>query len=162
MSDPIKLPCTVYRLRMATRRATRLYDACLAPCGLGIAQFGLLHILRSHPGASVTTLAEALDTDRTTMTRNLAPLAKAGLVQLGPGPDKRTRAVVLTASGQAVLERAYPLWRQAQSRVREVLGKERVDALHAMLDAATAELPDSINDGATSASQHRRGRSRSK
>lgn len=142
MPSPVRLPCTVYRLRMAARRATRLYDRLLAPCGLGIAQFGVLQTLRAQPGATVTDLAAALDMDRTTLTRNLTPLVRSGLVALKPGPDRRSRAVLITDAGLARLEDAMPLWREAQAAVRAAIGSDAVKRLHAELDAILTSLPE--------------------
>ncbi len=142
MNPPIKLPCTVYRLRMAARRATRLYDHHLAPSGLGIAQFGLLQTLSANSGSTVTGLAAALDMDRSTMTRNLVPLIRLGLIKAGDGHDRRSRSVVITDAGAAKLKQALPYWRAAQAAVRDALGEAEVAHLHALLDAAVADLPE--------------------
>ncbi len=142
MPPDLKLPCTVYRLRMAARRATRLYDRHLAPAGLGIAQFGLLQVISLRGGATVTHVAEALDMDRTTLTRNLTPLVREGLVETGAGRDRRSRAIAITAAGEAKLARALPLWREAQAAVRKSLGEVEVGQLHALLDAAMHRLPE--------------------
>jgi DNA-binding MarR family transcriptional regulator len=143
MQPDFKLPCTAYRLRMASRRATRLYDRHLAPSGLGIAQFGLLQIIAMRGGAKVTDVAGALDMDRTTLTRNLTPLVREGLVRLGAGPDKRSRAITITDAGKARLADAFPLWRQAQAAVRASMGEAEIGQLHALLDAAVQRLPES-------------------
>ena len=142
MATPTRHPCTVLRLRKAARRTTRLYDRHLASSGLGIAQFGLLQTLRTLDGCTVTDLAAALDMDRTTMTRNLTPLIKQGLVELGNGADKRSRAVAITPAGRTRLSEAVGRWRAAQSAVRQALGGSEVDALHALLDAALERLPE--------------------
>ena len=142
MKPAIKLPCTVYRLRMAARRATRLYDRHLAPSGLGVGQLGLLQTLSLHDGATVTGLAAALDMDRTTMTRNLIPLARAGLVRLSAGPDRRSRAIAITPAGKRKLKDAIPMWRSAQMAVRAALGDAEVERLHRLLDAAIDRLPE--------------------
>ncbi len=143
MPATAKLPCTVYRLRMAARRATRLYDRHLAPCGLGIAQFGLLQTLSMTGGGTVTSVAASLDMDRTTMTRNLTPLVRAGFIELRAGADKRSRDVSLTAAGKLKLKEALPLWRAAQAAVRASMGTGDVEKLHALLDAAVQRLPES-------------------
>jgi DNA-binding MarR family transcriptional regulator len=127
---------------MAARRATRLYDRFLAPAGLGIAQFGLLQVLSMKGGGSVTSLAAALDMDRTTMTRNLAPLVREGLVELRAGTDRRSRGVMITAVGRDALKGAVPLWRAAQAAVRDSLGVKEVERLHALLDDALSKLPE--------------------
>lgn len=142
MPPDLKLPCTVYRLRMAARRATRVYDRHLAPAGLGIAQFGMLQAISMRPGATVTQVADALDMDRTTLTRNLNPLVRDKLVELGAGRDKRSRAITITAAGKARLAEALPLWREAQAAVRAALGETEVGQLHTLLDAAVQRLPE--------------------
>jgi len=40
--------------------------------------------------------------DRTTLTRNLKPLEKQGLIEIVPGEDRRTGAVLLTPDITAV------------------------------------------------------------
>lgn len=127
---------------MAARRATRLYDRHLASAGIGIAQFGLLQTLSMNNGSTVTDLAAALDMDRTTLTRNLTPLVREGLVEQGPGHDRRSRAVVITKPGKARLSAALPLWRAAQSAVARTLGDTEVRRLHELLDAAVEHLPE--------------------
>ena len=143
MKPAPKFPCTVYRLRMAARRATRLYDRHLAPAGLGIAQFGLLQTLSMNDGTTVTVLAAALDMDRTTLTRNLTPLVRQGLVRLGVGSDRRSRAVAMTSAGTRKLAEAMSLWRNAQAAMCEAVGDKEIARLHALLDAAVERLPDS-------------------
>lgn len=60
--------------------------------------------------------------DRTTLTRNLKPLERQGLIEIKPGQDQRTRVVALTAEGCEALAKAIPLWEQAQARIVEGLG----------------------------------------
>jgi DNA-binding MarR family transcriptional regulator len=136
-------PCTCARVRRAARVVTKLYDARLAPLGIGIAQFGLLMAVRTETGATVSALAEALGADRTTVTRNLAPLSRAGHVAVAAGPDRRSRAVRLTPQGRALLRAAVPLWREAQAAVEAALGPRRTEALHRRLDEALDRLPRS-------------------
>src|SRR5947209_8645628 len=119
--------CTVYRLRLAARRASRLYDRHLAPAGIGVAQFALLRVLEIHNGSSVTALALALEMDRTTLTRNLRPLVRAGLVELMNGSDRRSRAIEITSEGRDRLAMAHPLWQQAQGELRDSLGPSHHD-----------------------------------
>jgi DNA-binding MarR family transcriptional regulator len=83
----------------------------------------------------VTDLAEKIVMDRTTLSRNLEVMEKQGLVNVAPGEDRRTRWVTITESGSAVLLEAYPLWQQAQSKIRESMGEERLQALMADLSA---------------------------
>jgi DNA-binding MarR family transcriptional regulator len=113
----------------------------LAPAGIGAAQFGVLVAVAGRDGASLTELAQSLDMDRTTLTRNLRPLERAGHLRLAAGADKRSRAVGITAEGRAVLARARPLWRNAQRVVAESLGAGDLAALHSLLEITLARLP---------------------
>lgn len=134
-------PCTVYRLRMATRRATRLYDAFLAPVGIGVAQFGVLNAAIAADGRTVTELAKSLDMDRSTLTRNLEPLVRAGHLKIERGADRRSRAVRITPEGRAALARAWPLWRAAQKVIQQHLGHVTTQRLHTLLAAAIEKIP---------------------
>ena len=62
--------------------------------------------------------------DRTTLTRNLKPLERDGLIQIEPGQDQRERMVKLTEAGRDRLAQAFPLWQQAQVQVVEALGQQ--------------------------------------
>jgi DNA-binding MarR family transcriptional regulator len=108
---------------------TQFYDAALAPSGLKCTQFTLLVASRISGEETVKELAEIMVMDRTTLSRNLKPMVRDGLLEVLPGPDSRTRLVKITPEGERSLEAAYPLWRAAQQDVVEVLGEERYTAL---------------------------------
>lgn len=137
----IAASCACFNLRKAARVATQLYDEALAPVGLGAAQFSLLVALELMQPVAVTRLARAMAMDRTTLTRNLRPLERDGLVRIAAGEDRRTRSVVLTERGQDILARAIPLWRSAQGRVTRHLGGPRVTRLLGDLDGVLALRP---------------------
>lgn len=133
--------CTVFRLRMAARRATRLYDRALAPAGLGASQYGILMMIAAHDGESVSAIAARLEMDRTTLTRNVRPLMRSGYVRLAAGGDQRTKAIFLTDVGRETLARARPLWKAAQSQISRSLGAAEMARLHELLEAAIAKFP---------------------
>jgi DNA-binding MarR family transcriptional regulator len=138
---PISFGCTCLRLRKAARRVSQIYDSYVEPHGLTITQFGLLAHLRALPGVSMSALAEKLVMDPTTLTRNLKPLAKKGLVAFRTDPqDRRTRALNLTAKGRETLRAAKPAWAKAQRHVEEALGNADVGVLHTALEGALARL----------------------
>jgi len=80
--------------------------------------------------------------DRTTLTRNLKPLEKAGRIRLDRGTDLRTRNVTLTDEGRAALRSAFPKWNRAQSRVVDGFGRERFHNLLGELRALSAVLAE--------------------
>ena len=86
----------------------------------------------------MTQLAETLVMDRTTLTRNLGPLKREGLIKAGRGKDRRTRVVAGTERGRRALREAYPLWEKAQAAVVKGLGPKGWKELMATLTAAVS------------------------
>ena len=138
----IAAECTGFGVRKASRALGRLYDEAMAPTGLRGTQFDLLVALSIAEEAPLLRVAEELGLDRTTLTRNLAPLERDGLVESAPGPDRRMRLLRLTERGRETLNAALPHWERTQKRVVAALGKKRWRALMAGLEA-TARLPES-------------------
>jgi DNA-binding MarR family transcriptional regulator len=128
--------CPALRARQVSRMLSRIYDEALRPSGVQMAQLSVLvaGAMFGARGASIGELAGVLVMDRTTLTRNLKPLEKAGLVRVAPSPDDaRARVVLLTPAGERLLVAAHPLWEIAQARVRKVLGADRMAALRLQL-----------------------------
>ncbi|WP_254302557.1 MarR family winged helix-turn-helix transcriptional regulator [Sphingobium chlorophenolicum] len=74
--------------------------------------------------ATMQTLAQHLETDRTTTTRNVDILVRDGFLEITEGADKRQRLVRLTKRGHEALEESIPKWRKAQDELRSALGDE--------------------------------------
>ncbi len=121
--------CFCFSLRKATRSITYVYDAALRPSGLRATQFTVLNVVRRLALAGVTKIADVAVIDRTTLTRSLAVLERAGLVRVVPSTDVRERLYALTSRGAHALARARPRWDAAQALVIERLGSARVHRL---------------------------------
>jgi DNA-binding MarR family transcriptional regulator len=138
--------CSCLRLRRAAREATRLYDRHLEPTGLGGNQVTMLTVLvaaehRGARGLRQRELAAFIGADPSTMSRNLKPLARRGLVSMRPDPtDRRVRILAITAKGRAKLEQAWPYWRAAQAKMKDALGEPSLRSLHRLLDRSAAAL----------------------
>ena len=127
-SDSLDLStCAHANLRKAMRAVSQRYDAALKPAGLRATQFTLLAVLERHDELPLTKLADILVMDRTTLTRNLKPLAAQGWLEIGRDRDERVRLVTITDSGRQVLANAIPLWQVAQGRIIGGKVKERLD-----------------------------------
>src|SRR5215217_8954085 len=120
--------CACANLRKAARALTQLFDEALAPSGLRATQFTLLVTSRLMGESTINELAERMAMDRTTLSRNLKPLMRSGLLEVRAGEDGRTRLVRVTPAGERALEESYPLWQQAQQQTVSVLGEERHEA----------------------------------
>jgi DNA-binding MarR family transcriptional regulator len=98
--------------------------------------------IRRRENPTISELAEQLGADRTTMTRNLEQLAKRGFISIAQGKNLRSKAVRLEPKGKAALERSVSYWRNAQTKVVELLGEDRWGRMLsdlAVLSTLTAE-----------------------
>ena len=120
--------CACLQLRKATRVVTQLYDEALRPLGLRSTQLPILVTLAAHGGVSVPDLADSLVLDRTTLIRNLRPLQRRGLIEVGREEGRRTYRAALTTAGREAAAASVPLWAEAQTRVTDELGsRESLD-----------------------------------
>jgi DNA-binding MarR family transcriptional regulator len=127
--EEVARACACANLRKAARVVTQLFDGVLAPSGLKATQFTLLVTSRLMGETPVGELAGTMAMDRTTLSRNLKPLVREGLLEVRPGEDGRTRLVKVTPEGERALAGAYPLWKRAQEAVVTALGSDRFEAL---------------------------------
>ena len=132
--------CTCFSLRKATRLVTQMFDEKLKPSGLLVTQFTILIAIALVESGTMSGLAEELVMDRTTLTRNLKPLERDGLIQIELGQDQRERVVKLTEVGRERLAQTLPFWQQAQTQVIEVLGQQDWEHLIADLTKTVSTL----------------------
>ncbi len=98
-------------------------------------QYGLLAQLSAFDGIGIGELADKLIMDPTTLTRNLRPLERDGLVVFAADPrDRRARRLHLTAHGRGAFDAAKPAWRRAQRQIETSFGPADTSALNATLD----------------------------
>jgi DNA-binding MarR family transcriptional regulator len=135
---PTKLdgPCNNLALRKAARYLGATYDKALASAGLRATQFSILQKLSTQGEMTITSLADTIAMDRTTMASNLKPLAREGLVTVEPSSaDRRARIVTITPDGLARLKSALPLWEAVQAQFEESFGSDEAAQLRASLAA---------------------------
>lgn len=136
--EPAELRCLCATSRMATRVLTRRYDDALRPYGLRTTQYSVLARLADEGPMTVGRLAGRLATERTTLSRELGPLGRRGLIEVAAGDDRRRRVVSLTPAGSEALDGARPAWTAVQAETRRALGDDTADRLLADLRAVTA------------------------
>lgn len=133
----VRQHCLCLAAQSAARALARLFDDALRPIGLTSGQFSLLMSLNQPDAPSVGAVASLLAMDRTTLTANLKPLERRGLVKTSVDPDdRRGRRLSLTASGKAVLKAAVPIWTRTQAYAeKQVSSATDADTLRAGLRA---------------------------
>jgi DNA-binding MarR family transcriptional regulator len=82
--------------------------------GVRGAQFNPLATLVQTGPLPTTRLADFLGLERTTLTRNLRPLIRDGLVRIDEDEDRRVRKAAITRAGEEVAGCAFPFWKKAQ------------------------------------------------
>ncbi|NDZ17760.1 MarR family transcriptional regulator [Variovorax sp. WS11] len=140
--DAITKPqgCTNFRLRGLTRLVSRLYDAHIAAAGLKTTQYSLLtHVMR-YGALRATDLADHLNLDASTLTRNLKPMIAAGWLTQAEGPDARSRLIRINEAGREKCAEAQRCWRAAQRELNSILGSDRVLELHVLIDESIKRL----------------------
>ncbi|PSC03294.1 MarR family transcriptional regulator [Alsobacter soli] len=130
--------CLCLHAQRAARTLARRFDLALKPVGLTSGQFSLLMSLNRPEPPSLGSVAELLSMDRTTLTANMKPLERRGLVETAPdAKDKRTRRLSLTQEGRLVLAGAAPIWRRVHAAVEaELQDPDRLRAQLAVLSQA--------------------------
>lgn len=129
--------CSCFNLRKASRAVTQFFDHALEPAGIRATQFTLLVSMASVKARTLTEMANTLVMDRTTLTRNLKPLEKLGLIETVEARDRRSKAFSLTEKGRETLKMGVPLWQGAQQKIVNTLGAERFEALLREVEALT-------------------------
>jgi DNA-binding MarR family transcriptional regulator len=139
--------CTNFKLRQLVRRVSQRYDAEVGKAGLKTTQYSLLsHVLRLGP-VRPGDLAAAMTMDASTLTRNLKPMLAAGWLQMSAGADGRSRLVHITDAGRGKRAEAQRHWKAAQEGLNQLLGVERVRAIHALVDESLVLL-EPVSEGA--------------
>ncbi|MEK7686827.1 MAG: MarR family winged helix-turn-helix transcriptional regulator [Pseudomonadota bacterium] len=128
--------CLCFAAQRAARALARRFDEALRPVGLTSGQFSLLMSLNRPKPASVGSVAALLAMDRTTLTANLKPLERRGLVETDVDPaDRRGRRLTLTKAGHRALRSALPIWRRTHAETDELLAQTDAKALRSGLRA---------------------------
>ncbi|MGC4061528.1 MAG: MarR family winged helix-turn-helix transcriptional regulator [Aquabacterium sp.] len=138
--------CSSLKLRQLSRRVSQHFDHIVGQAGLKTTQYSLLsHIVRLGP-VRPGQLADAMEMDASTLTRNLQPLVTQGWVEVGPGENGRSRLVSATDLGRAKRAQAQREWQRAQAAFNERLGEELVGRLHAVLDECMAHMHEEAHE----------------
>lgn len=145
--------CLCLHIQRAARALARRFDEALRPLGLTNGQFSLLMSLNRPDPPGMGSIASLLAMDRTTLTANLKPLERRGLLTVTVGnADKRRRRMKLTPAGRTLLIEAIPIWERVHAEVECLLTRPNAAELRAGLSilsdagCARAEFePEELN-----------------
>jgi len=122
--------CLCLHAQRAARTLARRFDGALRDLDLTSGQFSILMALNRREPPTVGRVARGLAMDRTTLTANLKPLVRRGLVRsVADKADRRVRRLELTADGTRLLASAVPVWRREHAAVeRDLADADRLRA----------------------------------
>jgi DNA-binding MarR family transcriptional regulator len=130
--------CLCLHLQRAARAVGRRFDEALRPLKLTNGQYSLLVSLNRPRPPRLGDVAQLLAMDRTTLTANLKPLERRGLLTVAPDlQDRRSRRLSLTDAGRELLLQAVPLWRSTHDVLDKLLHDKDGTALREDLLALT-------------------------
>jgi DNA-binding MarR family transcriptional regulator len=132
--------CVCFNLRWVTRAVTQFFDAEMRRHGIRPTQESILAALNARDSWTMAELSDWLGMERTTLVRNLRPLQRDGLVELGGGGRGRLVELAITAKGRKQMDKLTPAWRSAQNAAVKTLGEKRWSAVLSDLETAALAL----------------------
>ena len=122
VTPKVRDACMCLHVQRAARALARRFDEAFRPLDLTNGQFSLLMALNGPNPPPIGAVAEVLAMDRTTLTANLKPLERRGLVKVVRGEnDRRSRLMVLTPAGRRLLIKAFPVWKKTQAMAERLV-----------------------------------------
>jgi DNA-binding MarR family transcriptional regulator len=134
----VEKSCLALNLRRVERAVCQIYDTAMRPFGIKSTQFSLLVMVHAMQPAPLSRIADRINIDRTTLTRNLSLLNASGMIEIARGNDLRERIISMTKKGDAVIVAAFPVWASTQKRLISKLGDPSVESLMDGLKAVAA------------------------
>ena len=139
MAQRVLKNCMCLRVQRASRVVGRMFDDAFRPLGLNNFQLSLLMLLNRPISPTIGGLAADLSMDRTTITANLKPLERRGLLTVRrDSKDARIKFVALTAAGRILLAECMPRWQAANASARAILDKLNLQSFYSDLDHIAA------------------------
>jgi DNA-binding MarR family transcriptional regulator len=128
--------CLCLHVQRGARSLARRFDEAFRSLDLTHGQFSLLMSLNRPDPPAIGAVATLIGMDRTSLTAKLKPLERRNLVRIRTDSgDSRTRLLVLTEEGRALLARAVPIWRKTHAQLEDVLTPKRQADTRAAMNA---------------------------
>jgi DNA-binding MarR family transcriptional regulator len=139
VTHEVRSRCLCLHIQQSARAIARRFDEAFRPFELTSGQFSLLISLNRPNAPRISEVASLLAMDRTTLTANLKPLERRGLVEIVvDSGDRRGRRLQLTDSGRDLLALTVPVWRSTHAEVDRLLPDADPERLRRELRALTS------------------------
>ena len=139
-ADVIAGQCLAVRVRMLNRTITNVYDEALRPLGLTAGQLNILVVVTRRGPISPGEVARRLNMEKSTVSRNIERMRKNGWLTVTAGESGRKQQLELTRKGKTLLENSLPVWEEAQTRAKAVLGRRGAESINSMANAVWGHI----------------------
>ena len=124
-----KAKCYCMTINRAGNAIMDFYDTSLTNVGITAKQYSLLLRLSRLEVANIVELAEYVNLERSTVTRNLKILISNGWICDIAEKNKRGHKYIVTEKGKKQIEKPKFYWDKCQKEIKELLGEERIQNL---------------------------------
>jgi DNA-binding MarR family transcriptional regulator len=76
--------------------------------------------LHAHGPMTITELAESVEHTHSAVSQKIAALRAAGFIRTVPGPDARSKRIMLTAKAKRIVGRLAAEWRATEAAVADI------------------------------------------
>jgi len=132
--------CVAMRVRYLNRSLTAIYDDAFRPLGITAGQVNVLVAVIKQGSLSPGQLGNILNMEKSTLSRNLERMRKAGWIEIIAPSSGRTHSIQASKEGKDLLLELLPLWREAQEATDQLLDVDGSDALRKVGDHARKNI----------------------
>ncbi|MBL4636976.1 MAG: MarR family transcriptional regulator [Kofleriaceae bacterium] len=136
----ISMDCLATRTRLINRTLTSIYDEALRPLGLTSNQLTILVVIANRGTISPTEIALLLNMDKSTVSRNVGRMQKSDWLIIEQVESGKGQRLALNSRGRTLIQKSLPLWEQAQSQARNVLGQQGANSIRSIGNAVFSQL----------------------
>ncbi len=140
VADMIADECLAVRVRLLNRAITSIYDEALRPLGLTVGQLNVLVAVAKLGPISPRDLARRLSMEKSTLSRNAERMRSHDWIEVESGDSHPGLLLRTRPKGLRLLEKAVPLWKEAQARTKAMLGQRGAQSLQRVANTVWARL----------------------
>ena len=134
LTHQVRDNCLCLHVQRAARALARRFDEALRPVGLTQGQFSLLMSLNRPNAADHRRRFDFAGARSHDAHCEFEATERRGLVKVKvDAEDRRSRRLLLTAAGRAVLVAAAPIWKRAHAQTERLLRSTNADSVRKSL-----------------------------
>ncbi len=138
-ADVMASECLAVRVRLLNRTITGIYDDALRPLGVTVGQLNVLVAVARLGPISPGAVARRLNMEKSTLSRNVDRMRGHGWLVV-TRQSGRNQTLEVSPKGRKLLEKAAPLWEEAQEETKAVLGQRGARSLHRAADSVWTQI----------------------